>query len=480
MTTVTRVPAAVWRVAAVIILGSFMSNLGSSLVNVGLTTISRDLAAPLATTQWLASGYLVAFAAALPLTAWLGRRMGAGRLWLYALAAFTVSSVLCALAPTIAVLIALRLLQGLAGAMLVPTGHTIIGQLAGADRMGRVLNSTKVVSVLAPVIGPAVGGLLVSGVTWRSLFLVNAPVGLVALLFGLRLVPRGAPAAGRPLDVTGLALAAIGVPLVVYGITATGQHRGDVTFTLALGAVGVVALALFVWRSLRVPVPVLNLRLFGNPAYTAAIASVFFTGAALLGTMVLLPLYYQLIRHESVVQTGLLMLAVGSGAALSMPFGGALTDRIGGGIVSVAGLAVSLVTVLPLAFAPAGVSLVLVEALQVGTGFGLGLSAMPALSAAYKTVPVDQLPEATSEANILQRVGGSVGTAALVVALERGGSPTVDTFRDASRLLVAAVVLALAFAIWLTVEERRRAKRSGTNASRPRPGRLSPSRPPRR
>src|SRR4051794_23340493 len=163
----TKVPMEVWRVAVVIVLGSFMSTLGSSLVNVGLSTIGRDLRAPLASTQWVASGYLIAFAAALPLTAWLSRRVGAGRLWLGALVGFTLTSALCALAPNLAVLVVLRVLQGTAGAMLLPTGQTVIGQVSGPERMGRVLSSTKLVSVLGPVIGPTVGGLLVSGLSWR-------------------------------------------------------------------------------------------------------------------------------------------------------------------------------------------------------------------------------------------------------------------------------------------------------------------------
>lgn len=454
-----RVPMAVWRVAAVVIMGSFMSTLGSSLVNVGLKTIGRDLHAPLSQVQWMTSGYLIAFAAWLPVTAWLSRRIGAGRLWLFALAGFTISSALCATAPNLASLVALRVLQGSTGALLLPTGQTVVGRLAGPARMGRVLNSMKVVSVLGPVVGPTLGGLIISGLSWRWLFLVNVPVGIAALLAGLRIVPRGDRVAGRPFDVGGFVLVAAGLPLTIYGVTAIGQTHGLATVqVLTTLPPGLLALALFVWRGLTTAAPVLDLRLFGNRVYAAATASVFFTGAALLGTMVLFPLYFQLLRHASVIQAGLLMLAVGGGTALSMPFGGLLTDRIGGGIVSVAGLAISAASVLPLTVLDGGVSLILVETLQVLTGFGLGIAAMPALSVAYATVPPDRLPDATSEANIIQRIGGSIGVTALVVVLQDDGHPTTATFHTTCIWLTAAILISLALATWLTFEERGHAR----------------------
>jgi EmrB/QacA subfamily drug resistance transporter len=463
--TLAKVPGHIWRLAIVIVLGSFMSTLDGSLINVGLNTICRSFHASLVNGQWLGSGYVVAFAAALPLTAWLSRRIGSGRLWLTALIGFTSASVLCSLAPNLPVLIALRVVQGLTGAMLVPTGQTIIGQAAGPERMGRVLNVTKIVVVLAPAVGPSIGGLLISELSWRWLFLVNVPIGALAMLLGLRLVPRGTATRGRPFDFLGFLLIAAGLPLLVYGITAISRYHG-ITAAPALLTLpaGLIALGLAVVRCLAVAHPVLDLRLFTNRVYAAATASVFFTGAALLGALILLPLYYQLLRHADVIQTGLLMLAVGGGTALSMPFGGLLTDRIGGGLISVVGLLVSAASILPMAFLPANASLVILEALQLVTGFGLGLAAMPALSVAYKTVPRDRLPDATSEANIIQRIGGSTGTALLVVLL--GNAPGVTAFHTTFFWLTGSCVIALGLASWLMVEEgrRRRAPRPGPAA----------------
>ncbi|MEW1863574.1 multidrug efflux MFS transporter [Streptomyces sp. NBC_00669] len=465
--TLPKVPAEVWRVAAVVITGSFMSTLGSSLVNVGLKTIAGVLHAPLSNAQWVATGYLIAFAAALPVTAWLSRRMGAGRLWLCALAGFTVASAACSLAPNLGALIALRAVQGLCGALLVPTGQTVIGEIAGPERMGRVLNATKIVVVLGPVIGPTIGGLLIRSLSWHWLFLVNVPVGVVALALGSRLVPRGVPTKGRPFDFGGFLLIAAGLPLVLYGITIAERQGLTDTRVLATLLSGIVAMALFAWRSLTVDTPVLDLRLFRNRVYTAATTSVFFTGAALLGTMILLPLYYQLIRHEGVVTSGLLMLGIGCGSALSMPFGGPITDRVGGGIVSAAGLTLSLAGVLPMAFLDARTGYLILLPLQAAVGFGLGLSAMPSLSVAYATVPRERLPDATSEANIIQRVGGAVGTAVLVMVLETNGTATDSSFHRACFWLAGAVFIALCQSLWLTKVESSRRKQELTRRSTP-------------
>ncbi|MFJ8470931.1 DHA2 family efflux MFS transporter permease subunit [Kitasatospora sp. NPDC094011] len=453
-----RVPREIWRVASVVTIGSFMSTLSSSLVNVGLKTIGQALDSPLAQVQWVASGYLTAFAAFLPFTAWMSRRLGPGRLWLFALTGFTVTSALCALAPNLWLLVCMRVLQGMSGAMLVPTGQTVVGQLAGPQRMGRVLNSMKIVSVLGPVLGPTIGGLLISGMSWRWLFMVNVPVGILALLAGLRIVPRGEPITGRHFDAPGFALVAVGLPLTMYGVTEISQAHGTAG-PAVLGTLvpGIVLLALFVRHSLTTAAPLLDLRLFTNRVYTAAVTSVFFTGAALLGTMVLFPLYFQLLRHESVIHTGLLMLAVGGGTALSMPFGGVLTDKIGGGVITVVGLLGSVASILPLIFLGQHVNLAVVEALQVVTGFGLGIAAMPALSVAYATVPRDRLPDATSEATIIQRIGGSIGTTTLVVVLESSTTnPSIESFRSACTWLAGSTVVALGLAIWLAAEERRR------------------------
>jgi EmrB/QacA subfamily drug resistance transporter len=412
------IPREVWRVAWVIVFGAFMTSVDGSLVTVGLDTISRDTHASLAATQWVTSGYLIALAAALPACAWLGRRLDPGRLWLYSLAGFTCASGLCAAAPGLPALIVLRLVQGATGGLLVPAGQTVLGRVAGPTRMGRVMNAVGVAVVLAPALGPTLGGLLIQSLSWRWLFLVNVPVGAAALVLGARHVPRGRPGPAEPLDLTGLLLVGGGLPLVTYGIAAASERAtlaGPAVLATLLPGLG--ALGLFAWRFPRRPDPLLDLRLFTSRVYTAASVAVFWTGAALFGSMVVLPLSFELYRHDGVVTTGLLMLAYGGGAALSMRLGGRLTDRIGGGTTALAGLAITVAATVPFTVLGAGANLAVIESLHFLRGVGISLAGIPTMSAAYAAVRKERLPDATALTNILQRVGGAVSSAVSVVLL---------------------------------------------------------------
>lgn len=456
MTGTEAIPANVWRLAVVLAFGGVMAGLDTSVVNIGLDVIGRDLDASLASAQWVQSGYLLALAAALPACGWVSRRVGAGRLWLCALAAFTIASALCALAPGIGALIAFRVLQGLAGGFLVPAGMTVLGQVAGPARMGRVLATSSVPAILAPAVGPVVGALLVAHLSWHWLFLINVPIGLVGLVIGLRTVPRGEPVAGGHIDIIGLLLVVVGLPALTYGITeAAGRATLLAPAVLVPLLGGLAALAAFTRRSLRSAVPLLDLHLFGNRVYRAAAFEVLFNGAALFGGLIVMPLYFQVLRGSGIVESGLLLVAFSVGAAATFPIAGRLTDRYHGGVVTVAGLVVTALSTVPFIWLSADANLVLVEALQVTRGIGLALSGMPAVSAAFATVRRDQLPDATSQINILSRVGGAVGSAVFVVILTGALSSGAErAFRLTFGWLTAATVAALIGAAWLVREQR--------------------------
>lgn len=456
------IPASVWRLAAVITFGAFMSGLDTSLVNVGLDTIGANLGASLASTQWITSGHLLALAAALPASGWLSGRFGSGRLWLWALGGFTAASGLCAIAPSIALLVCARVLQGVAGGLLVTAGITILAQAAGKDQMGRILAITGVPTVLAPALGPTVGALLLAHLSWPWLFVINLPIGVVGLLLGRRFVPRGDKKVTSPLDWPGLLLVAAGLPLLTYGITEVAQHQNltDPGALVPLLA-GVIALAVFVARSLRRPFPLLDLRVFTNRVYTAAAAQMVFGGAALFGGQIVMPLYFQLQRQASIVDTGLLLLPFGLAAAATFPIGGRLTDRYGGGRVAAVGLALTAAVTIPLALLAPNANLVVVEALQIPRGIGLAMAGAPVIAAAMATVARHQLADASAQISIISRVGGALGSALLVVILTNNlphgasGAATAGAFHTTFWWLSIASIAALGGAGWLVIEQHR-------------------------
>lgn len=451
------IPAAVWRLAWVIVFGAFMGGLDTSLTNVGLHAIGTDLHAGLDRVQWVSTGYLVAFAVSLPICGWLGRRVGVGRLWLAMLGLFTAASGLCAAAPTAAWLVAARVAQGLAAGLLIPAGQTILGQAVGPKRLGRVMATLGIAVTLAPILGPVAGALLLQAGSWRWLFLVNLPIGALGLLAGLHVVPRGDPNPGAGhIDLPGLGLVSTGLPMVAVALTRWGSTgavaRPAVFVPLLLGAAALLA---FVLRSLRTSHPVTDLRLFGNSTYAAGTLAATAAGALMFGAGLLFPLYFQVLRGHDVVQTGLLLLALGGGTAAALPLTGRLTDRHGGDVVALAGTL--LATAAALAFSLLGnPDLITIEALLAVFGAAIALAVVPPAVAAYASVRPDQLPDATTQVNIVQRVGGALGGALFAATLARNlPHGPAHAFHTTLWWLTAACVLALAGAALLWRTQRR-------------------------
>jgi EmrB/QacA subfamily drug resistance transporter len=363
---------------------------------------------------------MLALATVIPLTGWASERFGTRRLWMGSLLMFMAGSALCGLAWSAPSLIAFRVLQGLGGGMIMPVGMTILAQAAGPARMGRVMSVVGVPMVLGPVLGPALGGLLVDHAGWRWIFFVNLPVGVVALAMSLRRLPADAPRPGERLDVRGLALLSPGLAALVFGLSETAS-AGGLGSPKAWGGLlgGLVLISAFVLHALRRRLqPLIDLRLFRTRGFSAAAATTFLLGTAVFGAMILLPLYFQVVRGHGALGAGLLVAPQGLGAAAAMPIAGRLTDRIGARWVVLAGVCAALLGTAPLTALGPHTPLPWLALTLVVRGVGIGGAMMPAMAAAYATLSRDAVPRATSALNIVQRVGGSVGTAVLAVILQ--------------------------------------------------------------
>jgi EmrB/QacA subfamily drug resistance transporter len=411
----------VWRISAIVIVGSIMSILDTTIVNVALARLGHELHSSVADIQWVVTGYLLSLAAVIPITGWAARRFGAKRIYLTSLVLFTAGSTLCGLAWSAGSLIGFRVLQGIGGGMILPIGQLIMASAAGPRRMGRVMGVIAVPAMLAPIFGPAVGGLILDNASWRWIFFVNVPIGFVALLIALRGLPDPEREQAGRLDIVGLLLMATGLPLITYGLAEIGVTGG---FSSAKVVVPILAglglVAAFIAHALRTEHPLLDVRLYKQRTFASASITTFCLGAALFGAMILMPLYYQQVRGESIVLTGLLVGPQGLGAALMMPIAGRLTDRIGGGPLAIVGVAVLALATIPFGLIGAHSSILWLSVAMFVRGIGIGLAFMPAMSAAFASLRPDQLSDATPQMNVLQRVGGSIGTAVLAAVLERG------------------------------------------------------------
>jgi EmrB/QacA subfamily drug resistance transporter len=418
-----RIERHVWVISGVVILGMMMSILDTTIVNVALRTLGHDLHSPLSHVQWVITGYLLALAAVIPVTGWAARRFGARRVYMVSLVLFTAGSALCGLASTTTSLVVFRVLQGVGGGMIMPVAMMIMAQVAGPLRMGRVMGVVTMPAMLAPILGPVVGGLILQNLHWSWIFFVNVPIGVVAFALGWRLVPHTDSGEAGPLDLLGLALLPTGSAAIVYGVSELGSGAALGSGEVVLPFLAGLALtALFCVHALRVERPLLDIRMYANRVFAGAAFTNFGLGAALFGAMILIPLYYQEVRGESIINTGLLTGPQGIGALIAMPLASRLTQRFGGGRVAIVGVSVLCLSTVPLAFVGAHTSILAISLLILVRGLSIGLCFMPAMTAAFGAMRPEQISDATPQINALQRTGGAIGTAVLAVVLQRAGA----------------------------------------------------------
>ena len=406
----------------VIVAGTVMAILDTTIVNVALDTLGRDFSTDLSTIQWVITGYLLAMGSVIPLTGWAVDRFGGRRVWLTSIVLFVAGSVLSGLAWNIGSLIVFRVLQGLGGGMLMPTGMAILTMAAGPRRVGRIMSIVGVPMLLGPVLGPVLGGWLVEDVDWRWIFFVNIPVGILAFTLAWWKVPHGHGGEGESaLDLRGLVLLPPGFALLIYGLSTAGSEGGfDNASTIGWLAAGAVLVALFVLHSLRRRERALiDVRLFTDRTFATASVAVFLDGITLMGAMLLIPLFYQTARGEGAVAAGLLLAPQGIGAAVAMPVAGMITDRFGAGRIVPIGIVLLVVGTLPFALVESDTSYWLLGGTLVVRGVGLGCTMMPTMSAALTTLRREAVSRASSSLNIIMQLGGSVGTALLAVILAR-------------------------------------------------------------
>jgi EmrB/QacA subfamily drug resistance transporter len=416
-----RIERHVWVISGVVILGMIMSILDTTIVNVALDTLSRDLHSPISQVQWVVTGYLLALAAVMPVTGWMARRYGSKRVYLVSLLLFTLGSIACGLSTTLVALVFFRILQGIGGGMIMPLAQLIMAQVAGPQRMGRVMGVVSMPAMLAPILGPVVGGLILQNLHWSWIFFVNAPIGALALYLGWRMLPDTDSGESGALDRIGLALLPAGAALTIFGVSELGSGASfGSTEVLAPLIAGAALSTLFCLHALRAERPLLDVRLYANKVFAGASLTTFGLGAALFGAMILVPLYYQSVRHLSVIDTGLLNGPQGLGALITMPIAGRLTERYGGGRIAIVGVSLLALTTIPLAFIDEHTSYVTISAVLFVRGISIGLGFMPAMTAAFAAMRPEQLSDATPQINVVMRLGSAVGVAILAVVLQRG------------------------------------------------------------
>jgi EmrB/QacA subfamily drug resistance transporter len=410
------------KLALAILVGVVAAILDLTIVNVAIDTLQHRLHTSVSTIQWVSTGYLLAVAMTIPVSGWAFQRFGARRSWMASLIIFIAGSALCGAAWSTGSLIAFRIFQGIGGGMLLPLAQTILASAAGRERLARIVPYIAIPSQAGPVLGPVIGGLILSNASWRWIFYVNVPVVLVALALAWRTVPQTEINADRRIDIRGLTLLSPALALFVYAFSEAGATGGfDHIKVIVPLAAGLAILAGYCVHALRSRVePILNLRLLSLRGYATSSTMMFLSGITLFGALFLLPLYYQQARGASALQAGLLLAPQGVGVAIGALGAGRLVDKMGVNVrlVALIGMVLLTAATVPYVFATAHTSEALLSVVLVTRGAGLGLALVPITTAAYIGLPHSAIPSATTGVRIFQQVGAALGTAILAVILQ--------------------------------------------------------------
>ncbi len=416
---------ALLRLVIILIIGLIPSLLDTTIVNVAIDSVGRDLHATVSEIQWVITGYLLSFGMVIPLSGWALSRFGGRTVWIGSLTVFLAGSMASGAAWSIPSLIGFRVLQGAGGGLMLPLLTTLIMQAAGPNRLGRLMATVSLPVAVVPILGPVISGLIVSHASWRWIFFVNAPICVAGLVLAWRGLPRDRPAGGqgaveRPrLDVAGLLLLCPALAGLLYGLAQVSTDGG---FThpavITPIAAGFALLAAFAVHALRRRGEALvDVRLFRSRAFAGASGLMFLAGLSIYGAMLLLPLYFQQARGYSALTAGLLLVPQGVGSILPRTIVGKLTDRLGPRPVSLAGIVLAGIGTVPFALATAHTSPYWLAAALVVRGAGLGAATIALMAGAFQDLTRAELPHASSATRIAQQVGGAFGAAVLVVIL---------------------------------------------------------------
>jgi EmrB/QacA subfamily drug resistance transporter len=457
-----RIDPQVWKIAGVIMLAPLMAQLDSTVVNVSLSTLAEKLDTTLTTIQWVSSGYLLALALTLPLTGWLVDRLGAKRVYLICFSIFTLTSLFCGMATDAHSLILARVLQGMAGGVLTPMSQMMMARTAG-KHMARVMGFAVMPVMIGPILGPTLAGLILQHAGWQWIFLVNLPVGVLAVLLAWRILPPDRDLrVRRNFDVPGFLMLSPALALLLHSLEtlASGTATNPDRIWLEL-ALGVALLAVFLLHARRREGKALiDIRLFREHSFSASAATQFLSNCMTYGGQLLFPLYLITGRGYTPSQAGILLAAMGLGLICAFPWMGKMTDRFGARRVSTAGAVIGLAGTLP--FVLVGVYEIpdaLICVLLWLRGVGLGSINIPSMSSAYADMPKERLPVATTALNIVQRLGGPIATTALAIWLHSRLSMSVATAADtasayASTFAFFCVLHALGVVAALSIPKR--------------------------
>lgn len=420
-----------WKVLISVMFGIFMIILDSTIVNVAFPTLRSEFGASLADAQWVLSIYVLALGITTPVSGFLADRFGIKRVYLIGLGIFALGSFLCGIAPSLGMLILARALQGFGGGLSQPLGPALLYRAFPPKEQGTALGIFGLALVVAPALGPILGGWLVDAQLWRAIFFVNVPIGIVGVILGSRFLPDYRIDRHPVFDPLGLITAMVGFGSILYAATSAEVNGWTGGITLATFGIGLVALAVHVVVELYVvKEPMLNLRLFANPTFLNASLVGYVAMIALFGAEFLMPVYLQAFRGSTALETGYFLLAVAATSAITTPLAGWLFDKIGPRMLVTVGFVILCINTWQLAQIEGTTPINYIVLLLALRGLAVGLTLQTTFTTALSSIHLNMLPRGSSLLNSTRFVVQAVAVAVLATVLTSTLSADVKAQQD--------------------------------------------------
>ena len=401
----------------VMLIGGFMAILDSSIVNVAIPTMMNDFQATMSSIQWVTTIYMLTLGVIVPTSGWLGDYFGFKKLYVYSLVMFTLGSALCSLAWSEHVLIAARVVQALGGGMIMPTMMSMVYSVVPREKMGSAMGIFGLTMLVAPAIGPTLGGYLVEYVSWRWIFTVNLPIGIIGTFLAIYSLPDFPAKDAGKFDVAGFLLSSVGLFCLLLALS-QGQDWGWTSFPIVMLLYGSVALlGLFAFHELTTTNPLLDLRVFKYPTFLLGNLMLVVVTIGMFGGLFYIPFFLQTVRGMGALQVGLLMLPPALVSAFMLPIAGRLYDKVGPKIP--VGTGILLLSFATYLFTKIDVDTPLstIVAWNMLRALGMGMTMMPLQTALMSVLPPEQIGRGSAITNIISRIASSMGIAVLTLIL---------------------------------------------------------------
>lgn len=410
------------RVIWLLLVAAFVAILNETTMGIAIPHLNEDLGLPPEIGQWLTSAFMLAMAVVIPTTGFLLQRFTTRQVFLFAMSAFTLGTLVCLLAPGFPFLLAGRIVQALGTGIMMPLLMTTMMNVVPPRSRGRMMGRVGLVISLAPAIGPSLSGAILDSLSWRWIFGIVLPIAVLSLVLGATWMTNLGTTTRTRIDVLSIILSALGFGNVVFALSQFGAEQTDTgapapTLAITMLSVGLVTLGLFVWRQIalqRRGTPLLDLRVFRTSNFTLAVVIMTAVSLGMFGTLTLLPLYLQTVTGLSALESGLLLLPGSILMGVLAPVIGRLYDKIGPRILLVCGSALVSSVLFFYATMPDGVPVLLIAAAQTVMSVGMALSFTPLFSASLGSLDRSLYSHGSAVLNTLQQVGGAAGVAILL------------------------------------------------------------------